>query len=414
VSSAPSTSQPAVASRLSIVVLPFTNLSDDREQQYFADGITEDLTTDLSRIAYMFVIARNTAFTYRNKPVDAKQIGRELGVRYLLEGSVRRSGNQVRINAQLVSTETGAHLWAERFDRDTGDLFALQNEITSRIAVALDVALIRAEAARPAQHRKAADYIFRGRAALHKPPSRDTFLEAIDMFEHALALDPQSFEVKSWLAIVLTGNVLNQWTKSPAADIAQAERLVGQALAVAPRSLVGRWAKGQLLRAQHRNEEAILEYEMIIALNPNAPHAYAELGRCKFYTGSIAEMIPLVEQAISLSPRDARIGNWYYRIGAAHLLQSRTGDAILWLQKARNANPGLPHVHAHLAAAYALNGDAERGAAELAEARRFSGDDRYLSIVHLKAVGDFGVPKVRALFEATYFAGLRKAGMPEE
>ena len=128
--------------RLSIVVLPFTNLSDDREQQYFADGITDDLTTDLSRVADMFVISRNTAFTYRNKPVDAKQIGRELGVRYVLEGSVRRSGNQVRVNAQLIDAETDAHLWAERFDRDTGDLFALQNEITSRIAVALNVELI--------------------------------------------------------------------------------------------------------------------------------------------------------------------------------------------------------------------------------------------------------------------------------
>ena len=135
---ATSISQPAVAPRLSIVVLPFTNLSNDPEQQYFADGITEDLTTDLSRIADMFVISRNTAFTYRNKPVDTKQIGRELGVRYVLEGSVRRSGNQVRVNAQLIDAETDAHLWAERFDRDTSDLFALQNEITSRIAIALN------------------------------------------------------------------------------------------------------------------------------------------------------------------------------------------------------------------------------------------------------------------------------------
>ena len=125
---------PAAAPRLSIVVLPFNNLSDDREQQYFADGVTEDLTTDLSRIAGSFVISRNTAFTYKGKPVNAKQIGRELGVRYVLEGSVRRSAKQVRVNAQLIDAETGAHLWAERFERDTGDLFALQNEITGRIA----------------------------------------------------------------------------------------------------------------------------------------------------------------------------------------------------------------------------------------------------------------------------------------
>jgi TolB-like protein len=140
----------AAAPRLSIVVLPFSNLSDDREQQYFADGITDDLTTDLSRISGMLVISRNTAFTYRNKPVDTKQIGRELGVRYALEGSVRRSGSQVRVNAQLIDAETDTHLWAERFDGDTGDLFTLQDEVTSRIAIALNFAMVSAEApARP-------------------------------------------------------------------------------------------------------------------------------------------------------------------------------------------------------------------------------------------------------------------------
>src|ERR1700730_10558521 len=161
---ATSISQPAFAPRMSIVVLPFANLSDDREQQYFADGITEDLTTDLSRLADMFVISRNTAFTYRNKPIDTKQIGRELCVRYVLEGSVRRSGNRVRVNAQLIDAATDAHLWAERFDSDTVDLFALQNEITSRIGNALNLELIRAEAARPTADPDALDYILRGRA----------------------------------------------------------------------------------------------------------------------------------------------------------------------------------------------------------------------------------------------------------
>ena len=147
VTAAPPISHRAAAPRLSIVVLPFTNLSNDPEQQYFADGIAEDVTTDLSRLENMFVISRNTAFTYRNKPIDTKQIGRELGVRYVLEGSVRRSGSQVRINAQLINAETDAHLWAERFDDDTGDPFALQDEITSRIAVALNIEVVAAEAA---------------------------------------------------------------------------------------------------------------------------------------------------------------------------------------------------------------------------------------------------------------------------
>ena len=184
-------SPPHVAPRLSIVVLPFANLSNDPEQQYFADGITEDLTTDLSRIAHSFVISRNTAFTYRNKPIDTKQIGRELGVRYVLEGSVRRSGNRVR-GAQLIDAATDAHLWAERFDGDTGDLLTLQSEITTRLANALGVELIAAEAARPNEHPDALDCILRGRAVLLKPRAPETHREAIDLYERALALGLRS------------------------------------------------------------------------------------------------------------------------------------------------------------------------------------------------------------------------------
>ena len=217
-----------------IVVLPFGNLSDDREQQYFADGITEDLTTDLSRIEGSFVISHNSAFTYKDKPVNAKQIGRELGVRYVLEGSVQRSGKQVRISAQLIDAETDAHLWAERFERDIVDLFALQNEITSRIGIALNFALIRAEAARPTANPDALDYIFRGRAAGFQPASRDSYGERIAMFERALALDPGSAEAQSLLANALTGRVLDSMSASVAADIARAEGLVGQALATSP------------------------------------------------------------------------------------------------------------------------------------------------------------------------------------
>src|SRR4029077_14678992 len=169
---APSISLPLVAPRLSIVVLPFANLSSDPDQQYFADGITEDLTTDLSRISDMLVISRNTAFAYRNKPVDTKQIGRELGVRYVLEGSVRRSGSRVRVTAQLIDAELDAHIWAERFNADTADLFALQDEVTSRIANTLDAELIAREAARETRDPDALDCILRGRAELLRPKGR--------------------------------------------------------------------------------------------------------------------------------------------------------------------------------------------------------------------------------------------------
>ena len=172
------------------------------------------------------------------------------------------------------------------------------------------------------------------------------------------------------------------------------------------------WAKGQVLRAQGRCEEAIPEFEMAFALKPNAG-MIAVLGECRFFAGSIDDMIPLQERAIQLSPRDPFVGHWYQRIGVAHLLQSRIEEAIVWLNKARTVNPGRPPPHAYLAAACALAGEAERASAELAEVRRLNGDNRYSSITRLKAAQYWGVPKVRALFEATYYAGLRKAGMPE-
>ena len=361
----------------------------------------------------MFVISRHTAFTYRYKAVDTKQIGRELGVRYVLEGSIQRSGDRVRVTVQLIDAENDAHLWAERFDRDMGDLFALQNEITGRIAAALDLELVGAEAARPAVHPDTLHYILRGRALGYgRPPTRQNYREAISLFEQALVLDPRSVEAQSWLANTLAMRVLNQMTDSAAADVARAEELVGEALAASPGSPQAHFAKGQLLRAQNRFEEAVPEYEIVLAFNRNWVFAIAALGSCKLLTGSLEEAFRLHEQAVRLSPRDPSIGDWYYCIGLTHLLLSRTGEAIVWLEKARGVIPAHPGPHAQLASAYALEGDLNSAKAELAEARRLSADDRYRNIARLKAAADFG-PKLCALSESTYFAGLRKAGMPE-
>jgi TolB-like protein/class 3 adenylate cyclase/Flp pilus assembly protein TadD len=410
---APAALQPPVAPRLSIVVLPFANLGNDPEQQYFADGITEDLTTDLSRISHMLVISRNTAFTYRDKPVNAKQIGRELGVRYALEGSVRRSGNQFRVSAQLIDAATDTHLWAERFDGDTGDLFALQNDITRQIAIALNSELVSAEAARPAEHLDALDYILRARAASNKVATPVNLAQAVDLFEHALALAPQSVEAQSWLAIALTNRVLAGMTHTRVADIGRAEDLIGQALAASPSSRIAHMAKAQLLRVKGRCDEAIPELETAIASNRNSPGALFALGMCKLQTGSIDETIPLEEQAIRLGPRDPYVFNRYLVIGEVHLLQSRTDEAIAWLERARIGNPGSPWPHLWLASAYALKGDLDRGGAELAEARRLLGGKAFTSIAAMRA-GNWGVPAIRELHEATFFAGLRKAGVPEE
>jgi adenylate cyclase len=410
-SSITSSSLAVTAPRLSIVVLPFTNLSNDAEQQYFADGITEDLTADLSRIADLLVISRNTAFTYQGKRVDTKQIGHELGVRYVLEGSVRRLGNNVRVTTQLIDAVRDAHLWAERFEGDTGDLFALQDEITSRIAVALDLELVGAEAARPIEHSDALDYILRGRATLSNPRSRATYAEGISLFKYALALDPQSVAAQTWLAAALAGRVINLMTDTPGADSTRAEALVTQALAISPRSVTVHFARGEVLRAQRRYDEAIPEYETVLAFDRNSVSGLVALGHCKLMTGSIEDVIPLMERAIRLSPRDPQIAVMNYRIGEVHLLQSRIDQAIASLERARRANLELAYVRAFLASAYALKGETERAATELGQARRLS--DGYASIAEATA-GFFWVPKTRPLFEATYLAGLRKAGMPEE
>jgi adenylate cyclase len=413
---AKSISQPTTAApRLSIVVLPFTNLSDDREQEYFADGITEDLTTDLSRIAGSFVIARNTASTYKGKSVDTRQIGRELGVRYVLEGSVRRSSREVRVNAQLVDAETGAHLWTERLDRDLGDLFRLQNEITGRIARALHFELINAAAGRWTDHPDTQDYLLRGRAAWARPISRENYEEALGLFERALALDPQSADAQCWVAHGLLYGVLDLLSDAPADDLRRADELIRRALMASPNSAWVHYLRGQVLRAQSRYQEAILEYETAIAFDRNLANAYAWLGRCKLVTGSVDGVISLTEHAIRLSPYDRQLGSWYWQIGAIHLLQARTDEAIAWLERARGAYAGFHFVHASLAAAYGLKGETERASAEFGEARNRS--DRYSSINRLKSISGrqwLEAPKLRALSETTFFAGLRKAGMPEE
>jgi tetratricopeptide (TPR) repeat protein len=258
-------------------------------------------------------------------------------------GEPRRGGGRVRVNAQLIDAETDAHLWAERFDGSTEDLFLLQDEITSRIAVALNLELIAAEAARPTAHPDALDYVLRARAAASVPPTRATRAKRITMLERALALDPGYADAQSYLAEVLAGRVITNMTDTAEADVSRAEELAGRALAASPRSPLAHHAKGQVLRAQRRYAEAIPEYETVLALDRNWVYALFALGQCKLFTGSIEETIPLIERAIRLSPRDPQLSAWYHEVGRVHLLQSRTDDAVVWLERARNANPSHPN-----------------------------------------------------------------------
>jgi TolB-like protein/DNA-binding winged helix-turn-helix (wHTH) protein len=400
--------------RLSIVVLPFANLSDDPAQQYFADGITEDLTTDLSRLADMLVMSRETAFTYKGQTVSAKRIRDELGVRYMLEGSVQRSGNQVRVNARLIDIDTDTNLWAEQFDRDIGDLLALQSEITGRIAIALDVKLTASEAARPTERPDALDHIFRGHAAIYRPASRQNFAEAITEYEQALALDPHSVEAQSRLASALSSRLLDGMSDTVGADFERASHLIEQALAEAPESPLAHFAKAQFLRARHRCDAAIPEYEIVLAANRNVLAALANIGRCKIYIGQLDDGVALIEQAIRRSPHDPFLGVWYFRIGQARLLQSRVDEAISWLEKAHNENTAYAFVPGWLAAAYGLKGDLPRAAAELADARKLAGNGVLANISAARAISarDFAATRTQALLEATYLAGLHQAGVP--
>jgi tetratricopeptide (TPR) repeat protein len=202
-------------------------------------------------------------------------------------------------------------------------------------------------------------------------------------------------------------------TDTAALDLARAEGLVRQASTAAPRRPLPYDTKGNVLRAQNRFDEAIPEYESALGFDRNRVGAYSHIGQCMVFTGSVDEAVPFYERAMRLSPRDPAMGIWYMRVGIVHLLRTRTNEAVSWLERARNTSPALPNVRGCLASAYALNGEFEHAADELAEARRLSGDDRFLSITRLKAGSAFALPKIRSVSESTYFARLRKAGMPE-
>ena len=309
----------AHAPRLSIVVLPFENLSGDKEQDYFADGVTDDLTTDLSHLPDSFVIARNTAFTYKGKPVDAKQIGRELGVRYLLEGRVRRLGDKVEINAQLISTETGAHVWADRFDGDRSKLGELQVDVVSRLANSLGVELFKAEALRSMRERPnnpdAVDLVMRATAKANTTGDNKSINgEVIGLNERALALDPQNEAAMVNLSAALNDRAGNLWSDDPSGDIARAEKLADSALSLQPDDPWAHMAKAQVLGSKQQWKAAISQAEAALADDPNNPSAHAMLSFWNMFLGHSEDGFAGVETALRLSPRDPGVPWWQFFI----------------------------------------------------------------------------------------------------
>ena len=357
--------------RLSIVVLPVQNLSNDPDQEYFADGITDDLTTDLSRISGSFVIARNTAFTYKGKPVDARQVGRELGVRYVLEGSVRRAGDQVRVNAQLIDAENGAHLWADRFDTDRANLPEAQNHITSRLARTLNVELVRDASHRIEQEKAvdpdARDLVMRGWALSYRPVSVANRQEALSMFERALELDPRSMDAKIGIARILTGNVGSGLSNSIEQDNARSERLLVEVLDSDPTRQMAHSVMGQLRRHQNRVPESRLQLETAVALNPNYDWAHMQLGWTMLHLGEPIAAIAEAEAAARLDPLGPGTTGSYQLLGWSYLLSNQVDKAIGSLMKARAANRHIWWVHYALAGALGLKGDLDGAKSALAD-----------------------------------------------
>jgi TolB-like protein/class 3 adenylate cyclase/tetratricopeptide (TPR) repeat protein len=405
------------APRLSIVVLPFSNLSNDPDQEYFVDGVTDDLTTDLSRISGSFVIARNTAFTYKGKPADAKQIGRELGVRYVLEGSVRRTGDQVRVNVQLIDAETGAHLWADRFDTTRANLPEAQNEITGRLARSLNVELVR-DASRRIEQEKAVDpgardLMMRGWASFYQPRSQANIKEVQRAFEQALALDPRSVDARIGLAMALTSIFTNGWSSSVQQDQARAEQLLLEALERDPDLSKAHNAMAVVRRTQNRLAEGRIESEKAIALDPNDADAQNNLGRQLMMMGQPEAAIPHIEKALHLSPHDPNIWVYYWGLGVCHLVLGRVDEAIDFFRKARAANPRLWFHHLWLAAALGLKGDLDEAKAALAESLKLN--PQVDSVAHWRAQFPWLTnPPFWALLEKTWYVGLRRAGFPDE
>jgi adenylate cyclase len=397
--------RPAQAAHLSIVVLPFTNLSGDPAQDYFADGVTENLTTDLSRIRDSFVIARNTAFTFKGKNLDAKEIAKDLGVRYVLEGSVQRDETRVRVNAQLIDAASGAHLWADRFEEDASDLFKLQDQVVARLANTLGYELTRAEAEKGGRSHSpdAIDLAMRGQALLQQGyVTKENNDAARALFERALAIDPNYAAPLAGNAYTYFIDYVYGWT-NPQTDyeakiIAQADG----ALALDPNNWWAHAAKCGYLNLSQRANEALSCADAALAVNPNFAPLYAWRGVAETSLGRFEQAKSDLLQAMRLSPRDPRIGVWYLQIGSAELEQGHYDVAIDDLHKSLDAGYRAYMVYGNLAAAYALAGKMDEANSALAEARRLNpGLTVKWAIAHS--------PNLPRAFE-----GMRKARLPEE
>jgi len=399
---------PAQSDKPSIAVLAFTNMSGDPEQEYFSDGISEDIITDLSKLSEMHVIARNSSFTYKGKPVDVKQVGRDLGVRYVLEGSVRKAGNRVRVTGQLIDAESGAHIWADRFDRDLTDIFAVQDELTHEIISALKIKLSEGEKARIAgggtKNVDAHDFFLRGRELVSgNKRDREMFAEANTYLRRAIELDPNYAGPYAALAWAYIMDYQNRWSDSPETSLDQAERLVDEAIAKDDKdpfvhyvaALLGLWKK-DYERWAHEADRALL-------LNPNYALALNARGLVHVYTGEPVKGIAYIEHAMRLDPAQQQYRHF---LGTAYLVAGNYETSAAILKERVAITPTTDLSRALLASALGHLGRAEEAGQIWRELKEIN--PRYSYVDH------FGRLPFRNPADADKFTdGLRKAGLAE-
>ena len=394
----------------SIAALPFQNWSGDPEQEYFADGVVEDIITALSRIRWLFVIARNSSFTYKGRAVDVKQVGRELGVRYVLEGSVRKAANRVRITGQLIDATTGTHLWADRFEGKLDDLFELQDQVATSVVGAIAPQLERAEIERamrkPTESLDAYDYYLRGMANFHQG-SRQAIDEALPLFHRAFELDPRFASAFGMAASCHYWRKMNNWMNDRLPELAEGARLASRAVELGANDAVALTRGGHSLAHFGGDlDRGIAAVDKALVLDPNLSAAWYLSGFQRISLGEHDDAIDRFARAMRLSPLDPEIFQMQTGTAMAHMFARRFEDASTWADKASRELPNILRVSAFSAASHALAGRMNEASGALLHMRRLD------PTMRLSNVEDWVVLR-RAEDLATFVEGLRRAGLPE-
>jgi TolB-like protein/class 3 adenylate cyclase/tetratricopeptide (TPR) repeat protein len=394
----------------SIVVLPFQNMSGDQEQEYFADGLTENLTTDLSRFPGIFVIGRNTAFTFKGKTIDLKLVGRELGVRYALEGSVQRGGDRIRVSVQLIDTQSGGHLWAERFDRERGDLFQVQDEISRRVAYSLTRQLNKAELERGrrerSSHPDSVDLVLRAKASELGGSHPEKQAAQLKLCEQAVQLDPRNADAWAGIATIKASAVVIGWSETPAEDLRSAMAASEQALAINPHNPAAVSAKGRIFLAQRNFAAALEAFEHAIELNPSHPDYRQLAGLAKIMLGRAEEALESLNEAVRLSPRDLQIADTYLCMGVAYWELERYPEALDWFERSKAQNPRIEVTKFLLASCYLRIGEPEKANAAVRDVLQTKPG-------WTTRLVESSYP-LRSATLAAFVDDLRKAGLPDQ